>query len=44
MVGRIDADGYPLGKEASGFCLPNASCVSLEQEDAKIFLQCLGQR
>jgi hypothetical protein len=44
MVELIDASSDALDEVASGLGQPDAPCVSLEQEDAKIFLQRLHAR
>ena len=44
MVEVLNTSRYPFDKASSGLGEPDASCVALEQEDAKIFLQCLDAR
>lgn len=39
MVELIDAGRYMLDEVASGLGQPDPSCVALEQEEAKVFLQ-----
>src|SRR5690606_21980786 len=41
MVELIDAGSYPLDEVASGLGQSDAACVTLEQEDSKVFLKCL---
>lgn len=41
MIELVDPYGYPLDEMASGLGQPNASRVTLEQEDTKVFFQCL---
>src|SRR5690606_22616678 len=39
MVELIDADSDALDEMASGLGQPDAACMTLEQENAKVFLQ-----
>ncbi len=39
MFELVDADGYVFDEMASGLCEPNAARMTLEKEDAKVFLQ-----
>ena len=41
MVELVNTYGYPLDEMASGLGQPNAACMTLEQEDAEVFFQCL---
>lgn len=41
MVQLIDAGSDALNELASGFGQPDPTRLALEQEDAKVFLQCL---
>ena len=44
MVELFDADRHPLDEMSAGFRQPDAACVTLEQEDANVFLQSLHAR
>lgn len=41
MVELVNTYGYPLDEMASGLGQPNAARMTLEQEDAEVFFQCL---
>src|SRR5690606_13315700 len=39
MIELVDASRYPFDEVSPGFSEPDAACVTLEQEDAKVFFQ-----
>src|SRR5574344_1933560 len=41
MVALVNTYGYPLDEMASGLGQPNAARMTLAQEDAEVFFQCL---